>query len=315
MALDERASTLSANLALERELLDVLNCLSAAGVAAVVLKGIPLARRLGADLSQRRIRDNDLLVRREHVERAVDALTASGYQRHRRLDLASQLRRGFQYPLFRSTPTGTKVVEIHWNAFPPELFAAPSAPQWQHTEPFALSSGSVLVFDAALTVLQLCSHFVQSQLAEPRILVQLGVAWDHLGPTIDHAMLVALARELGVSAALAYCLRCASELRLTTHPPPEIASSRAKVLRQFLHAEELLQTRRRPDHTRSALGLILANPRAYVRWLAWQVAPPIDVLASVYDEPINSRLYARYLTRPVRGLSRALSQISAPHET
>lgn len=295
------------NLALEQALGAIVTAFRAHGIDHVVLKGIPQVRRLGLDLAARRIGDNDILVRRHDVRRAYDVLRGLGYEPHPYLRLESQLRRSFQYPMRRQDGLW---VEIHWSAFDPSLFAVDEQIQWEHTEPWRSHGVDYVVFDRFMSTLHLASHFVQHQMAELRILRELGVAWSiWYGSPHDQERLARLARRVRVLDALSYGILLAQDRGFTSSAAvPALITRRAALLRRLLPAESIPTHGPRRYHGRAACSLLVAHANRIPHWLLRNLLPPSDVLAHIYDEPHSPRLYARYVTRLFRPLRRTLSK-------
>lgn len=106
------------NLRLTRELLGLLALLESRGIPAVPYKGPALAASLYGNLALRQFRDLDILVHREDVPGAREALVSQGYRREHRLSplqqelfLRSQCEAIFQH-------AGGFVVELHWEITP-----------------------------------------------------------------------------------------------------------------------------------------------------------------------------------------------------
>src|ERR1043165_7078264 len=68
------------NLGIAAEMHRLVRALESAAVHCIVLKGIPLCERIGEGLARRAIADNDILVHRQDVPRAVEVLEQLGYR-------------------------------------------------------------------------------------------------------------------------------------------------------------------------------------------------------------------------------------------
>ena len=68
------------NAVLFQELERILRMLEAADIPVIVLKGAALAQTIYPDIALRPMTDLDLLVKPEHLDRAVELLRAAGYQ-------------------------------------------------------------------------------------------------------------------------------------------------------------------------------------------------------------------------------------------
>ncbi len=294
---------ISHNLALEAALRQVLALFGERDVPVVVLKGLPLLRRLPQGLKTRRLADNDLLVRKRDVLRAYEALLTLGYRPHPHLRIESQLEASTEYALFH--PSGA-IVDLHWSAFPRELFDVSEELQWAHTEVLELGGTKTRVFDQPMTLVHLASHMVQHGLSESHILVELSQLYAAWQPTCDPAELLEVARRTGSRDALAYCLSAAVELGYLQAAPPRhlVDSPRAKLLSRLVPPRTLDAVRPSPDYVRTIQCLLVANPARLHLWLRRHFAPPLDNLSAVYDEPASRAMYLRYFTRLFRPLSR-----------
>jgi hypothetical protein len=298
------------NLLLEGELMALCDALTRAGVECIVLKGVPLARRLGAALSERRIIDNDLLVHRADVPRAVEVLAGLGYASRPHANLEAALRHSFQFPLFARRHGQVLVAEIHWHAFTPALFRLPEALLWEHREPVRLNGRELLVLDPALTLLHLAAHFLQHQCEEMRILRDLSRAWNLWvrgpEPVLAQAELERLARETRLLPLLVFCLAAAAELGLIVDNPWPLPR-RTRLARRLLPSSRLAQERP-GGYPQLLKSLVLAHAECLPAMVAEACFPPPSLMPVIYGEPPSARLYARYLTRPLRPIWRALGR-------
>jgi len=293
------------NFVLRQELRPTNEALSGRGIDCVVLKGIPLAQRLYGTLARRGMIDNDIMVHKCDVILAVETLAAIGYRPLPFRKLESDLEIDFQFSMIREAPHARHVtVDLHWNAFPPSLFPVNEALLWHRIEHFDLAGTEIKVFDKAMTLVHLASHFVQHRLASPRILDDLAAGWNLWHQTIDKEDLLDLARQTGVIHALDFALSAASELGMLDAPPPSIGSPKAARLRRLLPASRLLEKPSYPNYYRAALSLLLVNPARIPGWLRLEVFPPIGRMAAIYERQITPGLYLRYLGRPFHPLLR-----------
>jgi hypothetical protein len=297
------------NALLERELCAIAQSFAEAGIALLVLKGVPLTRRLYGGLERRYSVDNDLLVRRVDAERAQAVLAELGYASSSNRSLADDLASNFQHPMRRNEADGTVLrAELHWHAFPPELFAVPETELWAHAVPYPLRAQSILVFDEVMTLLHLASHHVQHRCAEAKVLDDVGAAWQRFGAGTDTAELAALATRYGLCGALAFSLNAAYRAGSCSSPPP-ISSPRAALLARVMpearHGAE-------PGYAAIVGSLLLASPRQISAALLRELFPPPPVLARVYGVPQSPWLYLRYPLRLLRPARKWLSRARPP---
>ena len=293
------------NLLLQGELLKLLSVFSKAGIPCIVLKGIPLAKRLNVTLNERRILDNDLLLKRADIPRAVQLLNDLGYQARPFSDLDTNLKFNFQHALFARRHGMPMVAELHWQAFAPNLFCVDESLAWERTQLIELDGHPVQVFDEALTLIHLAAHYLQHSFNESRILRDVARAWNAFGPKLDLTDLVQLARQTECLPALEFALATALDLGMIQHNPLG-ASRRVKLLRKLLPAHQIAADSDKRDYTRVLPSFLLGNPRRVILAIQRAVLPPVAAMPSIYQEAPSLRLYGRYLTRPFRPIARAL---------
>lgn len=289
---------------LESELLSIARRFEAIGLAFIVLKGVPLTRRLHGRLDARTMVDNDILVKRADVPRAIQSLQALGYEHSEFHTIEGDLRSTFQSALSKTTPGGGNVwVELHWSAFPPRMFPVSEDLEWARVEPFELKSERLLVFDPTMTLVHLASHFAQHECTHPRILEDIAAAWNCWHAQIDPSDLLTLATLTSVRPTLSYALRAAAALGWLTVPPPAVPSRRTPALERLLPAQNLVEAEA-SQYARILFTALLLPPARAPGWLLQHVVPPIETLAAVHETRVSPWLYLRYASRPFRGLLR-----------
>jgi len=295
-----RAGAVALNLVLQDELRTIAGALAAEGVELIVLKGVPLAYRLFGRIDAREISDNDLLVRRRDAERAHQILRSLGYRSVDCRSIERQLHTDHQFRLAKPMPGAWLHAELHWHAFPPDLYPIGEELVWSHRESFDEDAVHVQVLDRPLTLLHLAYHFSQNHFSVPRVLRDVAAAWNRWFAKRDPAALLRLAHRTGLDHALDFALRSAADLGLLTSPPPPIASRRASRLRRWLPADRLFEPRPERDYLRWALALLLVDPPSAMRWL-WNASfPSLETLAATSGRPPGYGLYLSYLARPLR---------------
>jgi hypothetical protein len=292
------------NLLLEAELLSIVSAFAGRRIPAIVLKGIPLTRRLFDRLDGREVADNDVMVRKADCAHAVGALTELGYESIDCRTIERQVDVDFQFRMVRRLGAESVLAELHWNAFPQDLYPVAEDLLWSRTERFALRGREVLVFDRPLTILHLAAHFAQHCFAEPKILRDLAWAWNRWGHDTDSAELVALARRTRLIHALDYALRSAAALGMLDSAPPQVCSLRASALLRLLPPQRLNRPLEQVPYSRMVLALLLAPVGRIPLW-GWKLLfPSLENLAVIHDRPVSRHLYLRYLTRPFRPVAR-----------
>jgi len=107
------------NLLFTGELIRILDCLDAHGIAAIPYKGPALAETVYGDLGLRELSDLDLLVRSVDVLRAKDALKELGYAPNSQFTAAEEracLESGYEFVF--DGPAGRNLLEIQWAILP-----------------------------------------------------------------------------------------------------------------------------------------------------------------------------------------------------
>lgn len=299
MGAPAQAGVTAHNLAMEAELARASQALQDAGVDHVVLKGVTLMRRLGVPISSRRVSDNDFLVRGSDAGRAVAALTTAGWEPTLPAPRGRRRREEKELCLVARRPgVGPSLIDLHWHAVHPLLYALDEGTVWAHTELVdAPGGGTYRVLDGTLTTVALAAHWAQHGMVTNWTLERLAQAWNVWG---GPAVLV-LARESGLAATLAYGLGVAQRRGLLDRPPPA-EPTRARLLARW--APHGLSGTRHSEYGTDLLTAALARP---VRAAAWSLArafPPIESLAAIYRRPASAWLYLTYLTRPLRPFRR-----------
>ncbi len=142
---------LARNLLLESELRRIVGALADRGIPSIVLKGIPLTLRLHGRIDGRESFDNDVLVHKVDAPKARDAMSSVGYASVDGRTIERQLEVDYQYRMVRHVgAAGLASAELHWNAFPPDLYPVDEGILWVHSETFDLGGKWVRVFDELL---------------------------------------------------------------------------------------------------------------------------------------------------------------------
>jgi hypothetical protein len=103
------------NVLLTAELRRLIELLESASIEAVPYKGPVLALFAYGDVSLRRFVDLDVLVRKEHVSRAIDLLLTDGYEFSKPLSLSQrELLLRTQHNLQLRRDKRQLIVELHW---------------------------------------------------------------------------------------------------------------------------------------------------------------------------------------------------------
>ena len=185
------------NVRLIEELADIHRCLADAGVPAMPFKGPLLAADLYGDASLRSVDDLDLLVRAEHMARAVEAMLAAGYEPQLALDGAQRrafIRAGWGYA-FRTRCPGAWV-EVEPGVAPDQFsFRVPPNEIWQHTVRVELQGHAFNTPGPGTLVLLLAAHGAKHR-------------WSRLAWLCDLASMAAAHADIDWQRAALLAERC-----------------------------------------------------------------------------------------------------------
>lgn len=227
----------------------LVGLLRAQGISVVVLKGAALTRTVYDDPVQRDQADLDLLVHREDLLRAIDALASAGYRRPPPFRFEDYLRYHFHIPLRHP---GAHITEIHW------AMARSASPF--HLDPRAVldqaiesrRSGSISL--SLPRPEHLLLHIVLQNLQERFSCLGRQVDIDRIvtcTPTFDWQYLLAAARNGGLQIPTALSLQLARSMLDTPVPEDQIRalipSRLARYHLAIMHPRESLLAQRLPD--------------------------------------------------------------------
>ena len=105
------------NLALARELLEVTQLLESRQIRVLPYKGVTLSQCIYGSLAVRQMKDMDILVRPEDLDRAVSLLATRGYEPVTRISRAV-VWLGLEYQCVLTRPTDGTIIELHWSIVP-----------------------------------------------------------------------------------------------------------------------------------------------------------------------------------------------------
>ena len=196
------------------ELLRVLACLDAAGVAALPLKGPALALLLHDDLSVRRSQDLDILVPEKYVDEAVIALRALGYSGSANSSLSREIHLVHERRRL--------VVDLHWNILDRQWmpFALDFAEIWAKRGFIRLGEATLPVPPPEWLVVATCVYLIKDH---PKGRLVYLVDLQHLlarFPDLAWDRAAAIAAASGTRRICALGLALLSEFAGTAIPAP-----------------------------------------------------------------------------------------------
>ena len=209
------------NLVFVGELIRVLEGLEAHGIETIPYKGPVLAEIAYGDLALREFSDLDVLVRRQDLARAKEALKVLQYLPNLELSPAEEqayLRSGYELTL--DGPLGKNLLEIQW-AIVPRFFAVEFSVEdfFTRAKVAYLGARKVKTLSPEDLLLALCVHAAKH--AWTRLCWLRDIAGVSQQP-LDWKLVTQSARELGIQRILEVSLLLAS--RLLGASVPDVAS-------------------------------------------------------------------------------------------
>jgi hypothetical protein len=150
------------NVRLFHELEGMLRRLTAVDVPVVLLKGAALAESVYENQAVRPVGDFDLLVRRQDMPTALDALAALGYEPSRTETHAGDLAT-YENEIALVKPGETVCpIEVHWSLFDSPYYQhrVPMDWFWQSALPMKVGRVATLMLGPEAQVLHLCGHLL-----------------------------------------------------------------------------------------------------------------------------------------------------------
>lgn len=259
------------NYRLAGNLIDLTSMLHNEGVPTLAFKGPALAMAIYGDLALRHFQDLDLLIRRDHLRKAVDTMSGHGFQ------ITPQFSRPQMTPYwfrpenprhvavseeiaFRA-PDRSYFVDLHWQLG--HDFWRPFSPDtekmWERTEIHSLSHGKVTAPCREDLFLALCYHGTKHRWLSLKWLVDIAELL-RTAETLDWSRVEEMAGirpEISAPASVAVLL--AHEL-LDAPIPAEAAriltaNNRARAVATAIRQEILTRGRSTGDNSATFLGL------------------------------------------------------------
>jgi len=198
------------NLLLAMELVRLVRLFGARGIAVIPFKGPLLAAALYGRLALRPFGDLDLLVHRDDAPRAHRLLLAEGY---RSRDTGWRpLERLFNYCREYKHDARELYVEVHWDLADRSVTLPFNTPDlWERLERVPFSGGTVASLDPTDLLLMLCVHGSKHGWNVLTFVCDVAQCLARY-PGIDHDVVRARARELGIERPLFLGLMLAARL-------------------------------------------------------------------------------------------------------
>jgi hypothetical protein len=199
-------------LLLSRELIRIVDHLSALGIETMPYKGLALAEALYGDIALRQSGDIDLLIRRQDFCRVRDAVRDIGFTSHSHLSAAQErahLKSGYEYSF--DGAAGPNLLEVQW-AVQPRFYSID----------FDMDG----IFERAVTV-NVAGHAMKTPSPEDLFLVLSAHAAKHVWgrliwlcdlarimtlPNLDWEWIASQANELGIARIMGITMVLANRL-------------------------------------------------------------------------------------------------------
>ena len=223
-------ATAARNAVLFGALRTVLEALSAARVAVIVLKGAALAETVYPERALRPMADIDLLIRKENLEEAERQLRSVGYEVAHDPETREELRSRHHHWVFQSArpDAGGIPIELHWSLDPPGGPVAWDVEAlFERATPISRAGAGALVLCPEDLLLHLCLHLCRHRFNGGVIaLCDIAAAVARYEGPLDWAKVQALAVKCGASEYLFVPLQLAAELMGADVPPSTLAGLR-----------------------------------------------------------------------------------------
>ncbi|HEY0077938.1 MAG TPA: nucleotidyltransferase family protein [Pyrinomonadaceae bacterium] len=311
------------NLLRAGELCRILESLSKHGIDAIPYKGPALAVDAYGDLSLRQFSDLDILVRRSDVRRAIEALSAEGYEPE--FELSETERRVFMrwwYVLAFSRGDRIYHLELHW-AIAPHFFSFPFETErlWSRRRSLRVAEREIHAPSREDLLLLLSAHGAKDSWARLEWICAVAELIRADGD-LDWKALMREARATGAERMLLLALNLAQELLEAELPEEILQKIRGSASLRALTAqvsEHLFREKKRPA---GFIGKTLfhlktrENLSDKVRYCArvatatspfeWRLVPLPESLYFIYSLLRPVRLFAGFVSgRTKRELAQA----------
>lgn len=292
----------------ERQLAQVLQALSEAGVSTLVVKGAAMGAYY-PDPALRSYGDLDVVVPRHQLEHAATALGGIGYR-------GSDQKQWRLVHHFHLSPLhsedGRLTVELHWQlARPKQPWTLPMEELWARAISWSVAGQPTLRLDAVDTVLYLSLHTLVHHLARLGLrpicdLRQVIEAW---GPS-EWEALVQRAVRYRLARAVYLMLRLAEQILQVT-VPAQVKEGlgpglEEPSLREWIAGFLASESPSAPHMPATAVRAWAQEAGARKLLYLWRrLYPPREEMAAIYGIPPDStRIWWAYLQRPVDLLRR-----------
>lgn len=297
---------------------EVLGALAAAGVPALVLKGLALGARYYRSPEHRPMRDVDLLVRRGDLDAALAVAARLGLTRYAdRHGLAFDRRFGSALVLTRTPDDLTRPsVDLHWRLLDDWRYGRAEGWEervWDAPDALAVGAARAQCPAPGVMLVHLAAHLALHHAFEGLLwYVDLALVAARLREPHEWDAVSQLAARLGVTGAVALALE-ATESLLGVGAPPRVLVALGAERPRLRLARRLVLRRARAlqptAHLEHLLPLLLADGvRRCATAVARTVAPPPAWVRLRYDRSPWPGGYAHHLGAGVALLGRTIER-------
>lgn len=300
LALDQRYQTnLHKAMFLSRELIRVVDCVSALGIEVMPYKGLALAEFLYGDIAMRQSGDIDLLIKPQDLPRIREAVAELGYKPHvsfSRAEERAYLWSGYEHAF--DGVAGPNLLELQW-AIQPRFYA--------------IDFDMGRLFERAVTI-SVAGRAMKTLRSEDLLLVLSAHAAKHVWgrlvwlcdiaqlvrlPSLDWDCIWAEADKLGMARILQVTLLAANRLLKVEIPEPaqahladesasrladeiqeEIVSAAAYDVESVSYFRLMMRLRERSSDRIKFLRRLIFTPGPS-EWMAARLPPPLFPLYRV----------------------------------
>ena len=282
-----------------RETAAMTTALTQVGIDPILLKGQALSDLLYDDPLVRPSSDIDLLIRRDELDAAQQALAAIGYLPQSAAWRDHEQIGNYHISLWREALPGHSVLlELHWDIGRGGLFGYDLAAWCSHAQPFALTGAPTGLrrFAPDDQLLHMALHMRKHRYVGLRWLVDVAGLLSRFRAQLDWQYLTTTARQAGLTVLLYTSLALANRLLAAPVDPALLASLqpsawRRRLLHSTLNQDALLAPLEREDVGWTQLApvevLLIDRPAAMAHELRYRLWPPPEAVLGAQAYPMT----------------------------
>jgi hypothetical protein len=239
--------TLRRNLQREAGAATAIAALQNAGIDTLLLKGAAVNASVHASRGVRDMSDVDVLVRAAQVGRAVETLSAAGWQIDNGGSASVIVKESRVHHAWSLSRSGDDHLDLHWRPIASRADPAVTEAFWARAKPAAIGGAPTRVPDPADLLLLTCTHAIQlAWHASCRWIVDAMAMMSSERETIDWNRLIELSRCAHLTVRLHVALSYLREALGAPVPDAAVDALRASRTPRWEHREAMLQTAKPP---------------------------------------------------------------------